>query len=309
MALHDLEALEMLTVLSETGSVLATSRRLNLPRTTVKRRLEQLEAALGVELLSPQGNRLRLTRAGEAVARGSVEVLTSARRLQQAARDEDSRAHLFRIALPNGLSWGMFAPLLGSRADLFDDLSIELVNVDHEVHPVREGFDLVVSFKRPTDEGLMCRVFGTLSWRCLVTREYLARHGRPERPEDLVRHKLASVSMPGCPGPRVWPLRRGGTIDVAPWFVGNSIEPVQQLVLTGRALALLPTLVEVPPPFQQVLFGDRPDDVGVEGELFLVTPQSLARTVSGRSIARLADAATAQLQRRLQARVEPKPRR
>ena len=129
-----------------------------------------------------------------------------------------------------------------------------------------------------------------MSWRCIGSAAYFQSAGVPARVEHLRRHRLAAVVQPGAPPPRSWPLRGGGAQSVSPWFVSDSIDAVGQVVTSGQALALLPSLLELAPSLSQVLWSGDEHDVGVDSMLYLVTHRRLGSSSSGKQVATLLDA-------------------
>lgn len=296
--LPSLDALRILVEFSESSSLREASARLAMPRSTVRRRLQQLEQELGAELLLSSGVAVRLTPLGREIAMRSRELLLAARALVDGVRDARSRAMRLRIALPSGFSWTLVEPLL-SEADIatLGSLTIEVVNVDRAVHALNDGFDLVVAFERPSSPSLLVRRFGPIAWRCCVSETYVRHHGRPAHPRDLCEHRVVALSLPGCPGPRSWPLSGGGAVEIAPWFVANGIDVVRQMVSDGRAVGLLPFFTRPTAPIEWVL-DEGEHAVGLDGEVFLVTPQRLDRTPAGRHAQALVESLRRSLRKR-----------
>lgn len=287
---RDLVAVEVLVVLGREKTIARTSKVLGIPRTTVNRRIAQLEQHLGLPLVERHGAGVRLTPAGHTVAARGSEVLDSARSLEMAAHEAAGRARQVRVAVPSGLGWGVFEALLRPHASLLSGLTIDMSYVSRSVHPIADGFDLVLSFVPAEDPNLICRPFVVVSWRCIGAAAYFQSAGVPSRLEHLGRHRLAAVVQPGAPPPGSWPLRGGGAQPVSPWFVSDSIDAVGQVVTSGQALALLPSLLELAPSLSQVLWSGDEHDVGVDSMLYLVTHRRLGSSSSGKQVATLLDA-------------------
>ncbi|MDW2255154.1 LysR family transcriptional regulator, partial [Vibrio sp. 1569] len=73
--MHDLASIRAFDALNQHKSLTAAAKALNQPKSTVSRRLVQLEADFGQALTTRQGNRLILTRAGEIFADYSRQIL------------------------------------------------------------------------------------------------------------------------------------------------------------------------------------------------------------------------------------------
>jgi DNA-binding transcriptional LysR family regulator len=289
---RDLDALEMLIAVANAGSLSGASEALRISRTTLTRRIEQLEASLGLALIDRDAKLVTLTAAGSALVREGALVLSAARALEQSAREAAGRSHRLRMAAPSGIGWGLFGPLLQSSSVMLDGLVVELCYVDRVVHPVRDAFDLVLAFEPAKDENLRCRAYTGLVWRLGASRGYLERHGAPRDARELAGHRLCAVSLPGGPAVDAWPLRDGGSVSVAPWFVSNSIETVASMASTGQGIALLPSILPGGSELDSVL----EDAVGVDGTLYLITYKRLGDTATGKRFASVLDAILRQIQ-------------
>ncbi len=98
----DLDELRALIAVVETGSFSAAAKSLRFARATLRRRIDELEARLGVPLLERDGASVRPTTAGAMLARRGPSVLAEARTLMQAIRSLDRTApqELHLVGLP-----------------------------------------------------------------------------------------------------------------------------------------------------------------------------------------------------------------
>jgi LysR family transcriptional regulator, regulator for bpeEF and oprC len=161
----DLDAVLMVMALAREGSVAKASQSLGLSRSTLTRRVEELEKALGVRLVERGPRHLRLTEAGRLLVEQGAPLVDSARRVESALRAHP-RPRL-RGAIPPGLAWDLLEPLLNLKDPALADLRFEIVYTDREVHPVRDDFDMVLSLAPPTDGSLYSLSLQRFAWCCL----------------------------------------------------------------------------------------------------------------------------------------------
>jgi DNA-binding transcriptional LysR family regulator len=195
----------------EAGSMLGAAQRTGLPRSTISRRLSQLENALGERLLVRSTRRLGLTDFGE-------QVLDHARRLRGEIESASDMAQ-HRQATPRGVLRVSMAPdmveldlvplCLQFTADL-PEVRIELDLSPRRVDLLAERFDLTLRAAEslPDDSTLVARKLAQFSHGLYASPAYIARHGTPAHPDELRDHVcLPLVSSSGMTVP--WVLLRG----------------------------------------------------------------------------------------------------
>lgn len=274
----DLEAVNIVMALARDGSLARASRTLGVPRTTLTRRVSDLEEALGVRLLERTQRHMRLTEEGRRLVQRGASLVDAARQLE--ASFQVTQQFLLRIALPPGLGWEHLLPILTPDDEVVAGLSFEVVYTDREVHPIRDDFDLVVSFARPTDPSLYSRSLLRFPWRCIAAPAYLAAR-EPSCVADVASLACIAVRTLGGGSPYLWPLRAGGGLRVSPWFVSTSIQASVQMVVAGRGIGLLPDL---PSEATRDLVRVLPDKIGAEGQVFLSMGQCLSDSRRGRRL-------------------------
>lgn len=275
----------LVMTLAREGSLAKASQALGLPRSTLTRRLEQLEQHMGVRLIERNQRYLRLTAAGQLLVERGTSVVDAARQLEVAVRAA-SMVRL-RVAMPPDFGVDVLEPVFRMNGEA-DDLGFELIYTDREVHPIRDDFDMVVSLSPPTDGNLYCRVVRRLTWRCIATQRYLDERGTPQRVEELGAHPCVALRVHGGLSPFAWPLRAGGDSRVNPRIISTSLSAAQQIVLADRGIALLPDL---PSRYDARFVPVLPEQIGAEGVLCVVMGQRLSESEHGRRVRVMLDKA------------------
>ncbi|MDC0743906.1 LysR family transcriptional regulator [Polyangium mundeleinium] len=236
----DLEELRAFLAVAEAGSFLAAATSLRMPRATLRRRIDQLEARAGVLLVDRTRDGVSLTEAGKLLAaRGRLMVQESNALLQSVREAGSEPAGVLRVLLPVGLPPHVLIHVLGI-ARKHPRLAFRLHFSDDPIAGLMESVDLAFHFGETSPAGpwVSRELMRTRVW-LVASREYLARRGTPRSVEELSRHDLLAWESPGDDG-RSWPLLRGGTFPVSPLVTAQDIHVIRQFALAGHGIALLP---------------------------------------------------------------------
>jgi DNA-binding transcriptional LysR family regulator len=184
----EIEDIETFSVVADTGGVSPAARRLGLSKSIISRRLLRLETELGAQLLARTTRGVVLTEAGsmfrEYAGRISAEM--------DAAREELAptgalRGRL-RISAPLSFAPTVIAPVLAELARRHPDLHINASYSDRFVDLVDEGFDAAIRVGHLGDSSLVARRIGPVSGKVVASPAYVALHGAPSTPEELLGH-------------------------------------------------------------------------------------------------------------------------
>ncbi|HVK71078.1 MAG TPA: LysR family transcriptional regulator, partial [Polyangium sp.] len=236
----DLEELRAFLAVAEAGSFLAAATTLHMPRATLRRRIDQLEARAGVPLVDRTRDGVSLTEAGKLLAaRGRLMVQESNALLQSVREAGSEPAGVLRVVLPVGLPPHLLIHVLGI-ARKHPRLAFRIHFSDDPIAGLMENVDLAFHFGETSPSGpWVSRELMRSRVRLVASRDYLARRGTPRSVEELLRHDLLAWESPGEDG-RSWPLLRGGTFPVSPLLTAQDIHVIRQFALAGHGIALVP---------------------------------------------------------------------
>lgn len=207
----DADDLLLFARVMDSGSFSRAAERVQLPKSSVSRRIAALEQRLGEKLLQRSTRRLALTEFGAGVLEharalaGEVEgalALAAQRQLRPSGR--------LRVSMPADLAHQAFGAMLAEFTRNYPDITLMLDLSPRRVDLIAEGFDLAVRIgELPADSQLAARRLALFSNGLYASPAYLQAHGEPQQPEDLLdQHGLMILNRAGDAPP--WRLSRSG---------------------------------------------------------------------------------------------------
>jgi DNA-binding transcriptional LysR family regulator len=216
------------------GSLSAAARAEGIAPAMIGRRLDALEARLGVKLLARTTRRLVLTDEGAAFLEDCQRILKELEEAESAAAERSARAtgHLF-VSAPAGFGRQHVAPLLPSFLAEHREVTVNLNLTDRLVDVVGEGVDVAIRIASLSDSTLVGTKLADNRRVVVGSPAYLKRHGRPRTLADLAKHNCLAISSEGSQ--RGWTfLDQGKPVTLK---LGGNMECNDGAVLHAWALA------------------------------------------------------------------------
>lgn len=227
------------------GSFSTAAQRMGISRSLCSKHVADLEAHLGVRLLTRTTRKVTPTPMGLSYSRDLREILA---RLDAATESvkaaSGSLSGSLKIGSPIFYTLKVLQPHLLDFMERYRDVQLQIVLDDGANDIIGDGFDAVIRIGNLKDSTLYARKLHTVRIMLVAAPDYLDRNGRPEQPADLLRHDCLHYT--NLPGNLTWPLRRGGrTIrqPVRPSFSSNNTELLHSMAVNGKGLALLPEFI------------------------------------------------------------------
>lgn len=175
------------------GQLSAAARRLGVNHTTVARRLDALEAALGSALFERRPTGCVLTEAGERLIPLAERIEIETRAATTAVSSgETEMSGTVRVGAPDGLGNSFLARELGLFAEQHPGITVELVPLPVKFSVSRREADLVIELSRPTTGRLVATRLVDYTLGVYAAESYLAHHGCPGSLDDLAGHRLVT---------------------------------------------------------------------------------------------------------------------
>jgi DNA-binding transcriptional LysR family regulator len=221
------------------GSLSAAARAEGIAPAMIGRRLDALEARLGVKLLQRTTRKLALTDEGAAFLEDCQRILAELEEAEAAVSERSARAtgHLV-VSAPAGFGRQHVAPLVPSFLAEHREVTVNLNLSDRVVDVVGEGVDVAIRIASLTDSNLVGVKLADNRRVVVATPGYLKRHGTPRTLDDLSKHNCLAISSQGSQ--RGWTFRDHGkivTLKVGGNMVCNDGAVLHDWAMAGRGLA------------------------------------------------------------------------
>jgi DNA-binding transcriptional LysR family regulator len=208
-----LKQIEAFVSTAQKGSLTAAAQLEGVAPMMVGRRIDALEARLGVKLLLRSTRRIQLTHEGSAFLEDCTRLLADLANAEASVSAGGVKAsgHL-RITAPGGFGRRHVAPLVPAFLAQHPEVSLSLNLSDRVIDLMNEGYDCAVRVGDLPDSSLISVRLADNRRRCVASPAYLARAGVPEQPADLMQHECLTLSSEASQS-RGWAFQVDGEVQ------------------------------------------------------------------------------------------------
>lgn len=254
--------LRAFVAVAEQGSFSKAADLLGLSPSSLSQIIRTFEERLGVRLLQRTTRSVALTEAGERLllrARPALAELDAA--LRDVGHFRDRPAGMVRVRCLR-LPFRIYVePVLADFHEAYPEIKLDILVDDAVVDLVASGFDVGFTLGEVMEKDMIgVRVGEDMRQIAVASPSYIAKHGQPETPRDLLSHKCVRWRWPGRTTPYNWEFCRDGewfevevdgplilseqqmTIDAAVRGIGIAFwieRELQPLIQSGQLVALL----------------------------------------------------------------------
>ena len=191
-----LRGMETFIAVVESGSFTGAAARLEMSAVMVGKYIAQLEARLGTRLLERNTRRQSLTDAGRVYYDEAKRVLEQLAVAESAVeRLRAAPAGTLRVSAPTSFGGCVIAPLTATFLQAWPDVRVELDLTNRMVDLIDEGVDLAIRIGDIHNDDLVAKYLCAYRMVICAAPDYLARHGTPQTPADLVDHLCLSHTV------------------------------------------------------------------------------------------------------------------
>lgn len=178
----------------EVGSLSRASATLRIPKSTLSRKLRQLEEQMGAVLLKRGLHTLELTEIGRALLQHCQRIASAATEASSLAAEMQSGLRgTMRISLPLGLNNTWITQALAQFAAEYPQISLAIEVTNRWIDVSEEPYDVAIHVGRIRNESLPARRLANLGRGLYASPAYYARKGVPQRPGDLLKHDCIAM--------------------------------------------------------------------------------------------------------------------
>lgn len=209
---HDYADLRAFATIVEQGSFARAAEHLRISPSTLSQTMRDFEDRLGVRLLNRTTRSLSLTDAGAhllARFKPAMEELEAA--LVGVRSFRDTPAGTVRLHIPRLAATTFLEPALGQFREAYPDITLDVTVDDAVIDIVKAGFDVGVRLGEFLESDMVAaKLGGSVRQIAAASPAYVALHGRPETPSDLLKHRCINWRQPGSSGFYKWEFEKNG---------------------------------------------------------------------------------------------------
>lgn len=229
------------SLLVRTGSFSAAARELDITTPAVSKRLAQMEARLGVQLLHRTTRRSGLTPEGDIYLAHARRILADIDDMEQLVSSAVATPKgLLRVNATLGFGRGHIAPLISEFARSHPEVQIQLQLTVNPPALSEDAFDVCIRFGEPPDSRVIARRIASNRRLICAAPAYWERHGTPRVPIDLAQHNCIGIRQ-GDEAYGIWHLTTGQhteTVKVRGNLSTNDGEIAVNWALAGHGIVM-----------------------------------------------------------------------
>lgn len=188
-------------VVLDLGSFSKAADQLGVVVSAVSRQVSELEKHFGCQLLYRTTRAMKLTAEGEYYLEQFNEIVDRLESLENRADiNQQTIAGHIRISAPPDAEQLGITRLIGEFVQQHPAVKITLMLLNRYMNLVEEGIDLAVRVHELSDSRLVARRFTELNVMYVASPDYLAKHGTPQHPKELIEHNCVIDSSIRTPG-------------------------------------------------------------------------------------------------------------
>ncbi len=264
----DMNLLPLFLAVAEEDNFRAAADRLGVTRSAVSQGVRRLEDAFGTTLVTRTTRSVRLTGAGERLREALSQPLSEIGAALDRVAGEDEPRGLLRIAVTSIAEQFLSGPLIASFAQTHPKVTIDITVTDDEFDIVAAGFDAGVRLGEVIEQDMIAvPLTGDQRELAVAAPAYLAVHGTPAHPRELVHHRCIGWRRAPNVAPYRWEFEENGVpfdVAVEPQITTNDLRFMLRSALCGAGITfateetfrpfvetgeLVPLLQDFLPPF------------------------------------------------------------
>jgi DNA-binding transcriptional LysR family regulator len=236
----DLNEILVFARVVQAGSFTAAAAALGMPKSTVSRKVSDLEERLHSRLLQRTTRKLSLTDVGRTYYDYCARIVGEIEDAERAVSTlQETPRGLLRVTAPINVAF--LGPIVSDYLKRYPEVRLDLFCTGRAVDLVEERFDLGIRAGALADSTLIARRLGTATWLLVATPGYLKRRGRPRSPYDLSKHDcLLFGAGPDTGGLCLENGDRSVQVALSPRLTVTDIDVVYAVATAGLGIAVLP---------------------------------------------------------------------
>lgn len=211
---------------------------LDMPNSTVSRRISELEQEMGLRLFKRSTRKVELTESGQIYFEHCRRIMQEAQlAYEEVTRIQSRPSGVIRASLPVDFSLFYLSGILADFSRLYPDIQFELDLTPRSANLLAEPVDLAIRMGQPREQNLNATLIARLSRGLYASPDYLRQRGVPAQPADLLAHECLRINN------RPWILtdtqQQTASVPLHGRFLANNPGLLRQLAVNGMGIVLL----------------------------------------------------------------------
>ena len=240
-----LTSMKVFERVAKAGSFVGGARELGISRAMATKHIMHLEADLRTRLFNRTTRSLSLTDMGAAYLERCSQVLLDIDDMETVITHLQTELRgTLKISAPPVIGATHITRAVAEFLKLYPDLTVEMVLQSSHSDLIDDGIDIAIYLGDLDDTSMVARKLASSSMIVCGSPDYLAQHGIPQKPEDLVNHSCI-VNWASAPQDK-WKFKTETgytTINVAGRMQSNVAEANRVAALNGLGLVVMATYV------------------------------------------------------------------
>src|SRR5690606_10453587 len=189
------EEMEVFARIYESGSLSAAAQLTGLTPSEASRLVKRLDARLGGQVFHRNSRSLQPTPEGEVFYGHCGDIMHSLEHAEAAIAPAHGGSTVLRVATLPTFAVYQLAKVMPEFHERHPRIRVEFILGAAPANAVGERIDVAIYSGRQPDSSLVSRRLADIRWKLLASPAYLAEHGTPRQPADLVRHRCLNFTL------------------------------------------------------------------------------------------------------------------
>jgi DNA-binding transcriptional LysR family regulator len=241
-----LDDLYVFSQIASAGGLIRGAKRLGLPKSTVSRRLSQLEREVGAKLIDRDARHFAMTEVGRLYAERAERMVEAFDEAQEALAQHDAKPRgVLKVAMPADFAIFFLGDAIASFTKTYPSVTLDIEASPQLVDIVGERFDLAIRMGKLADSSLIAKPLAKLPRHFYASKALLKRCGVPKTLDELAEMPFVSLQTQAPTMSTLSiPLKKGAANFIPKTIVKtNSIGLTRALGVSGAGVVLLPDVM------------------------------------------------------------------
>ena len=231
---------------AELGSLTRAAEQLNISTSAASRHLLALEERLDARLVHRTTRRLHLTEAGDQFFLRAKDLLSNMKEAEASVSETAiNPTGTLRVTASLSFCLRHLAPLIPEFTRQYPNISVDIVAANRYYDLIDNGIDLAIRTRQfEADSSITIRKLAETRRLLAASPSYLEKHGEPQTPADLSRHKFLLYTL--ADKPYEFRLRKNGeeeVVPIRPLLSANDGQIIRAAALDGLGILAQPTYI------------------------------------------------------------------